>query len=364
MKLILKTLKQVQHEIEIDNEDATVKDVKDLTEKKYNFPAETIKLVFNGNVLKDESKLKESNINDGNVIVMMFSKAKVQNKAPVVEEKPQEKNETVTTNTTTTVPTSTTVNNNTVPSSNINTGVNPNPKVAQNTSQNQPDYTNEVNTLVEMGFPKEYSETAIKAAKGNVTLAIEFLYNGIPDNLVNQQNQNSSEPQNVQGQGNEQGEMSSLDIVRRIASIIKVLCANDPTQLQNIIMSLQQTRPELIELIKQHESEFKTIIQSQVTEDDISAFQQFHSELGIEGGSRSTGQSGQEGAQGRDGTIRLTKPEYDAIQRLKEFGFSEMEAAQAYFACDKNEEYALNFLFEMKTQDSGFDGGKKINNKF
>ena len=40
----------------------------------------------------------------------------------------------------------------------------------------------------------------------------------------------------------------------------------------------------------------------------------------------------------------------DAITRLTSLGFPKHKAGEAYFACDKNEELAANYLF-----DSGVD---------
>ena len=42
----------------------------------------------------------------------------------------------------------------------------------------------------------------------------------------------------------------------------------------------------------------------------------------------------------------VTQEEQQAIQRLADLGFSKLEAAQAYMACDKNEELAANLLFD------------------
>ena len=54
--------------------------------------------------------------------------------------------------------------------------------------------------------------------------------------------------------------------------------------------------------------------------------------------------------------IQLTQEEMAAVDRLASMGFDRAEAAQAYLACDKNEELAANLLM-----DGGFgfgdDGG-------
>jgi hypothetical protein len=42
----------------------------------------------------------------------------------------------------------------------------------------------------------------------------------------------------------------------------------------------------------------------------------------------------------------LSDEEYEAVLRLKEFGYSLIECIETYIACDKNEEQALNFLLD------------------
>ena len=57
------------------------------------------------------------------------------------------------------------------------------------------------------------------------------------------------------------------------------------------------------------------------------------------------------GGRGPPGTIQVTPEEMASIDRLVALGFNKGRAAEAFFACDKNEEMAANFLFEAGVED-------------
>ncbi len=69
------------------------------------------------------------------------------------------------------------------------------------------------------------------------------------------------------------------------------------------------------------------------------------------GGAPAGGQGGHGGRAHPPGSIQVTQEEMDAINRLVGLGFPKHKAAEAYFACDKNEELAANFLFESGFED-------------
>lgn len=74
-----------------------------------------------------------------------------------------------------------------------------------------------------------------------------------------------------------------------------------------------------------------------------------HAHPGHPGGAH--GGHGGAGGQGGPRSIPVTAEEMAAIQRLQTLGFSQQRAAEAFFACDKNEEFAANFLFEQAADD-------------
>ena len=74
---------------------------------------------------------------------------------------------------------------------------------------------------------------------------------------------------------------------------------------------------------------------------------------GMGGAGAGAGGAGAGGGRSRPppGSVMVSPEEMQAIDRLVQLGFSKSRAAEAYFACDKNEEMAANFLFEQGMED-------------
>ncbi len=331
MKLIIKNLKQVTYDVEVPSDKITIADLKKEIEKSHGFDSAQLKLLHNGVILVDEKTLEDYKIQEENVLIMMNTKVKPKNvqssgasesaKPQVEEKKPEEKKP------------------------EEKKPEEPKPPEKKETKQEEK-YTQQLSSLIDMGFEKSQAEAAIKAARGQIDLAIEFLYNGIPEGI----NDNNLEFGSVEGEAEGDDNNDGEDPLKNIASIAKVMCQNNPSALSTFLQAIQQNDPDLMALINEHEDEFKSYLEKPVTEEDYRAFQRFQQQMGLGmGGGEEHGHE-----HGGSGHIRisLTPEEQAAVARLKDLGnFSESDVLQAYFACDKNEELTANYLFEKKMRD-------------
>ena len=237
MKIILKNLKQIEYELQIESNSITVKDLKIEIEKLYSFDSEQIKLLFKGSVLDNSKLLSEYNITENSLIIMMNTKPKQF------------------------------INNN---MNNINNNINQNQNIAkiskEETKQNISDILNDnlkiqIDSLVDMGFERSQVEIAVRAANGRVDLAVEYLNNGIPNNVNdNRRNNNNNRRNNIRSE--------IMNELKKQANIIKVLCKNDKYYIFTILNNIKRNDPGLLRLITDYRDEFEKLLDTPITEED------------------------------------------------------------------------------------------------
>ena len=323
MKLTIKNLKQVEFKVEIESDQKTVKDLKNELEKAHGFDSNLVKLLHNGVVLSDTNTLASYNIKDENVLIMM-------NMKPKQKPNPQQSN----------------------PQPNPSSVVPPQPQsneTEKKQEEKKPIDSEKVNSLVDMGYEKEKVEKALAASGGNIDLAIEYLTSGnIPESAPQSQQPLSNLLNNLPPIYNNNN--SNLDEELRFhASLLKVSCYRDPNKIIEILNTIKNRNPLLLNKIKQHEEEFKRLLVSPINQEDLNVLRDIEQRMG--------------GRRPGPGQIRLTREEAEAVKRLQDLGnFSQADAIQAFFACDKNEELAANYLFEQKLRDEEEDNKNNNNN--
>ncbi|KAL1894713.1 UV excision repair protein rad23 [Sporothrix stenoceras] len=129
------------------------------------------------------------------------------------------------------------------------------------------------------------------------------------------------------GAGAGQG-LGNLDFLRHNAQFqqLRQIVQQQPQMLEPILQQLGAGNPQLAQLIAQNPDQFLSLLSEDGDDDDAPL---------------------PPGAQ----AIAVTEEERDAIERLCRLGFDRDQAIQAYFACDKNEELAANFLFDQPDDD-------------
>lgn len=214
-----------------------------------------------------------------------------------------------------------------------------------------------------MGFPRDQVMRALRASFNNPERAVEYLMNGIPAHMEaepaagsNQEGQQleptpalpssptpaatqapaqpaqPSQPQNLfqlaqqrqqqQHQRPQGGAGAALNLGGGMPQMdqIRQLMEQNPAHLQQIIQQLVASNPALAQLLSENPDEFLRQL----------------------GGGRADETEGDPGAP----VVHVTPEEHEAIQRLEALGFPRHKVLEAYFACDRNEEMAANYLFE------------------
>uniref|UniRef100_A0AAQ4QGV8 UV excision repair protein RAD23 n=1 Tax=Gasterosteus aculeatus aculeatus TaxID=481459 RepID=A0AAQ4QGV8_GASAC len=367
MQITLKTLQQQTFKIDIDEEE-TVKTLKEKIEQekgKDNFSVAGLKLIYAGKVLSDDTALKEYKINEKNFVVVMVTKAKTASAAPQpppaapapstaaaappasssssvstserasADDKPEERRAP------TAEPASAAVG-----SSEVSTNTNLIDEAVSNLVTGS-SYDAMVNEMMLMGYEREQVVAALRASFNNPDRAVEYLLSGIPgrdvglaagpEAVVPPVSVQSapiggiSLPANI-GSSPSAGGGNPLSFLRNQPQfhVMRQLIQQNAALLPALLQEIGRENPELLQEISSHQEQFIQML-NEPNPEAVPAGD-------TPGGSHMS-------------YIQVTPQEKEAIERLKALGFPEGLVIQAYFACEKNENLAANFLLQQNFDD-------------
>lgn len=217
-----------------------------------------------------------------------------------------------------------------------------------------------IDSITQMGFPRDEVINALRASFNNPDRAVEYLTNGIPDNLETEEilPVPSTNPAAVSGTTSTGTDMEiASDATHSIAADsplsfllqspqfvqLRLVVQQNPRLLGPLLEQIAQSNPEILELIKDNQEDFMALIQAPISDAELQALaaqEDLEGEDGDEDGALGGG------AVDPTNVIQVTEEEKSAIERLMALGFDRPRVIEAYFACDKNETIAANFLFE------------------
>ncbi|NXT32399.1 RD23B protein, partial [Pelecanoides urinatrix] len=125
---------------------------------------------------------------------------------------------------------------------------------------------------------------------------------------------------------------------------MRQIIQQNPSLLPALLQQIGRENPQLLQQISQHQEHFIQMLNEPVQESSQGGGGGGSGSGGGGGGSDTEGVS--EAGNGHMNYIQVTPQEKEAIERLKALGFPERLVIQAYFACEKNENLAANFLLQ------------------
>jgi len=381
MKITIKTLQQKVFQIDADGAD-TVADLKKKIQEAQGHTVESQKLIYSGKVLPDDKSVEACEIKEKDFLVLMVSKPKATPAAsssstpasapvpapapvqpPVAATPPPAQPATAPVQPETTAPPPTAGDGSSFLSGDA----------LQTSIQN----------MIEMGFPREEVQRALRASFNNPERAVEYLMNGIPahleremaapapaaqpaapaggnlpataatttptpaapvpagnvaQNLFQLAQQQQQQRQAAPGTGGPGGGIAAPGGIPGMGGIpssnqiqqLRQLLATNPEMAQHLIQQLAANNPQLAQTLAAHPEALTQLL------GDMEEF----------------GDDGEGGLPPGAQVVNVTEEERAAIERLEALGFPRQLAIEAYFACDKNEELAANYLFETGFDDS------------
>ncbi|KAM6589145.1 hypothetical protein CsatA_011750 [Cannabis sativa] len=396
MKIFVKTLKGTHFEIEVKPEDM-VSDVKKCIETVQGsdvYPAAQQMLIHQGKVLKDGTTLEENKVAENSFVVIMLTKTKSSSGEGSTTSAPSKPPQTsapspapapaaapTPISTPAPVATQPTPGEQVTPSPAPGSVPAPAAAASATTVPDADVYGQAASNLVagnslegtiqqilDMGggtWDRDTVIRALRAAFNNPERAVEYLYSGIPEQAdippVARSPANapatdpSSQPlQSVQptaapstgpnaspldlfpqglpniGGSGATGAASAgtLDFLRNSQQFnaLRAMVQANPQILQPMLQELGKQNPHLMRLIQEHQADFLRLINEPVEGGEGNVLGQLAGNM--------------------PQSVTVTPEEREAIERLEAMGFDRALVLEVFFACNKNEELAANYLLD------------------
>uniref|UniRef100_K3ZTA5 Ubiquitin receptor RAD23 n=3 Tax=Setaria TaxID=4554 RepID=K3ZTA5_SETIT len=394
MKVSVKTLKGSSFQIEVEATDkvADVKKVIESTQGQNVYPADQQMLIHQGKVLNDETTLEENQVLENNFLVIMLRQNKASSSAPPAKASANQAPPTQTVPATPapqtpvapaapapTVPVSApapTATASPAPAVAVSTEADSYGQAASNLVAGG-NLEGTIQSILEMGggtWDRDTVLRALQAAYNNPERAVEYLYSGIPDQMDVPAPPPSSQAANpVQPSQPAQAAVPSsgpnvnpldlfpqalpnasanagagnLDVLRNNAqfqTLLSLVQAN-PQILQPLLQELGKQNPQVMQLIQENQAEFMRLINEPLEGDEENEMNMLDQIA--------------DAAE----TIAVTPEENEAILRLEGMGFDRALVLEVFFACNKNEQLAANYLLDHMHEfdnDDGIGGGPPL----
>lgn len=365
------------------------------------------KLIHSGKVLKDDVTLEQAEVKENGFLVCMITKPKAAPRAPSTAATAAPPAPASVSSTDRSAASTST------PSTETNTSVASITPAAQATTTETTNVVQEessaaVRQLCDMGFPEDQVHAALRAAFNNADRAVEYLMNGIPENIPAAAAPASAE-QVPSTDGVPAGGIESFRQHPQFDQMRRMVQSN-PAALPAVLQQIGTQSPEYLRLIHDNQEEFVRMMNEPVTEAAAAAvpnpppssaalpssgsnpsaaemmqvFQsmppeqrqqmatamgmspeqmqqltqmmatmppeaisQLLASMGAAAGGVGPGGVGAGGPSPGVHQVQLTDEEMAAVNRLCDMGFDRNDVIQAYLACEKNEALAANFLMDM-----------------
>jgi len=376
MKIQIKTLKSKKYELEV-KADETVKEIKEKIQKELELgDASRMSLIHHGKILKDEQTAENVGMKQNDFVVLMVKKKKRKRKT-----KTRETSQAATTASTTEASSTTAASEqktaattaasqapatSAVSTTETTTAAQNNAPSGANAFVMGNQLNEAVQNLVSMGFPEADVQRAMRAAFNNPDRAAEFLLSGIPQNIGAPPAQAAvNRPPASQAAAAQPAAVNNPQAAAALPppDVIRQLMAQNPESMAAILQHIMRNRPEIFQGIGADGNIDQAAIENLLRDEN---FMQMMMQavaqaprVGAVGAGVGAGRGamGQHGAQrppmGNQNVIRMTHAEAASIERLKNIGFSQHQALEAFLVCNKNEQMAANYLFENANDFAG-----------